>query len=457
MNESEMANEAASADQREAESGPKFTLEEVSSSRLRVKVIGIGGCGSNVVDSIVASGVQTVELVALNTDRQALEASRAPVKLEIGARLTMGHGTGSNPDLGRQAALDDTEELGSLLSETDIVFLIAGMGGGTGTGATPVIASLAKQLSVLTIAFVVTPFEFEGHRRQQIAEDGLQSVVEQADTGITVPNDRLLDWVDAETEVSDGFRIAHRVIERVLTSVTAILNSRGILNVDFAHIQQIFQDGGTSIVGYGAATGSDAAVKAVRAAMAHPLMAVDSLSAASNVLVNLRVPKGFGMLDCTEALRIVQAEALADANLLVGIIASGAEDGAVEALLVGSGVHSDDFGMRVQSVDSASPDETDGERDWRSELAIELGATTQGEVPDTVPVPTVGDGVAPEPTIQQSAPPDTAPPPAPEPRDEREYMPPPQELGGDDTVSDRSPRKGSFFGRRLIFPRSSDR
>ena len=441
------------------EGPPRFTLERVDESLLTIKVIGIGGCGGNVLDSMVDSGLAGVDLIAINTDRQALDACRAPNKLEVGVRLTQGHGTGSNPDLGRQAALEHTEELNELLSDADMLFLIAGLGGGTGTGAAPVIASLAKQLNVLSIAFAVCPFSFEGQRRARVASDGLALLEQQADTAIAIDNDRLIQWVEEGTGILDGFQVAHHVVERVIGGITAILNHKGLLNVDFAHVREVFQNGGSGIAGYGDGSGPDAAVKSVRAAMAHPLMGSDSLGGAGRVLVNLHVPDGFSMGDCTEALGIVQAEVLSEAQLIVGVVPGNSPEDTASALVVAASASANDEAVALEPEDPESRRSADTEREWRVERVINLGGR---ETPD------VGDSSSDMPPPEAEPPAETpegvtpSPPPVPvrapeteldsDPSPEQELMPPSTAEPDDETVGAYSRRRGSsFFGRRRIF------
>lgn len=436
---------------------PRFTLERLDESLLTIKVIGIGGCGGNVLDSMVDSGLSGVELVAINTDRQALDACRAPNKLEIGLRLTQGHGTGSKPELGRQAALEHTEELNDLLSDADILFLITGLGGGTGTGAAPVIASLAKQLNVLGIAFAVCPFSFEGQRRARVASDGLALLEQQADTAIAIDNDRLIEWAEEGTGVLDGFQVAHRVVERVIAGITAILNHKGLLNVDFAHVREVFLNGGSGVAGYGDASGPDAAVKAVREAMAHPLMGSDILSGAGRVLVNLHVPDLFSMGDCTEALRIVQAEVLSDAQLIVGIVSGNIPEDTASALVVASSASAEDEAMGVQPEDVGSRHSAATEMDWRKERRIEFGGRESPDVDDSSTDMPPSEAEPTAETPQEAAP---SPPPAPvrapegeaamDQDPDQELMPPSVADPEDETVDAYSRGGSSFFGRKLF-------
>ena len=444
----------------QGESPPRFTLERVEESLLTIKVVGIGGCGGNVLDSMVDSGLTGVDLVAINTDRQALDACRAPNKLEIGLRVTQGHGTGSNPELGRQAALEHTEELNDLLSDADILFLIAGLGGGTGTGAAPVIAALAKQLNVLGIAFAVCPFSFEGPRRARVASDGLALLEQQADTAIAIDNDRLIEWAEEGTGVLEGFQVAHRVVERVIAGISAILNHKGLLNVDFAHVREVFLNGGSGVAGYGDASGPDAAVKAVREAMAHPLMGSDLLSGAGRVLVHLHVPDAFSMGDCTEALRIVQEEVLStDAQLIVGIVPGNSSEDSASALVVASSSSADDGAMELQVEEPVSQHsvttEMTTEMEWRAERAIEVGSPESPDVGD------VSSDMAPEEAEPPAEQPEPSPPPAPvrplesepapDPSAEQGLMPLSTAEPDDETVAEYPRRGPSFFGRRGIF------
>ena len=419
---------------------------EPDPSGLTIMAVGVGGCGCNVVDSLARSGLEDVGLAAVNTDAQTLASCKAPIKVEIGDRLTGGHGTGSNPELGRQAALESTDELSDLLNGADILFVIAGMGGGTGTGAAPVITSLAKQLNVLTISFAVMPFSFEGARRARQAAEGLERLADQADTAVAVDNDQLIDWVDAGADVNSGFKLVHRVIERVVSGISAILSNQGIMNVDFAHMRQVFHNGGVGIAGYGQASGPDAAVQAVREAVEHPLMAGESLSAASNVLVNIHSSEGFSMMDCTAALKLVESEVHGDANLILGMVPEGPAGDVVRVLVVASGINSTDFGMRV-GADVDEPGEVAGEMGWRQERAIELSESAEPAAVRLGP-PAVESPAASEGTRRMEGPPN---PPDLLEDSGRHYMPTPDEDAEDETVNAESQRGSSFFGRRKMF------
>ncbi|MDE0105580.1 MAG: cell division protein FtsZ [Bryobacterales bacterium] len=440
--------------------GPlRFTLERVDESLVKTLVIGVGGCGGNVLDSMVDSGLAGVDLVAINTDRQALDACRAPSKLEIGVRLNQGHGTGSNPELGRQAALEHTDELNDLLSDVDILFLIAGLGGGTGTGAAPVIASLAKQLNVLSVSFAVCPFSFEGQRRAGVASDGLALLEQHADTAIAIDNDRLIQWAEEGTGVLDGFRVAHRAVERVIAGITAVLNHKGLLNVDFAHLREVFLNGGSGVAGYGDGSGPDAAVKSVREALAHPLMGSDFLSGAGRVLVNIHVPDSFSMGDCTEALRIIQAEVSSDAQLIVGIVPGKRSDDTASALVVASSASGDDESIDLQQEDFDGGHSTaaDMESSFGRPMEFGGGASATGDSSSDVPA---ADAEAPVERSEHTAP---SPPPVPVRPSESEpswdvspeqAMMPPSTVEPDDeeeTVAEHSRRGSSFFGRRKFF------
>ncbi|HHW15004.1 MAG TPA: cell division protein FtsZ [Firmicutes bacterium] len=296
-----------------------FEFDEEAEQMARIKVVGIGGGGSNAVNRMIASGLSGVEFVAMNTDAQALQCSRAGCRLQIGENLTKGLGAGSNPEIGRDAAEESQEEIRKCLEGADMVFLTAGMGGGTGTGAAPIVAKLARDLGALTVAVVTRPFTFEGRRRQQQAESGVSALKSNVDTLITIPNDRLLSVVDKRTPVLEAFRVADDVLRQGVQGISDLITVPGLINLDFADVRTIMLDAGSALMGIGMASGEDRAVTAARAAISSPLLEA-SIEGARGVLLNITGGADLGLHEVNEAAEIVAACADQDANIIFGAV-----------------------------------------------------------------------------------------------------------------------------------------
>ncbi len=269
------------------ESPTKIIFDEDRKAPARIKVIGIGGAGGNAVNRMIQAKIEGVEFIAANTDVQALRSSMAPVKLQIGAKLTNGLGCGAIPERGRQAALEDTERIIELLDGADMVFITGGMGGGTATGAAPIIASLASELNALTVGVVTKPFNFEGKKRQLHAEEGVRELKEVVDTLITIPNERLLYAMDADSLLEDSFRYADDVLCQAVQGISDIITLPGIVNVDFADVRTIMAGKGMALMGTGIAEGENRAVEAAQRAIASPLLEETTIKGARGVLINI--------------------------------------------------------------------------------------------------------------------------------------------------------------------------
>lgn len=299
----------------------RFALEEEVVQGAKIKVVGVGGGGGNAINRMVEAGIQGVEFISANTDMQALKTSLAQVRLQLGARLTKGLGAGSNPEIGRQAALEDTEKLISLLEGADMVFITAGLGGGTGTGAAPIFASLASELNALTVAVVTKPFQFEGRKRIEQSEMGLRELRECADTVITIPNERLLYTVEKGTSLSDAFRIADDVLCQAVQGIADLITIPGIINVDFADVKTVMCGMGMALMGTGLAQGEGRAVEAVKKAISSPLLEETSIKGARGVLVNVSGSKeSMSLHEINEALTIVHEAADSQAHIIFGSV-----------------------------------------------------------------------------------------------------------------------------------------
>ncbi len=284
----------------------------------KIRVLGVGGGGTNAINSMIASGqIQGVDFVAVNTDAQALLLNQSPTKLQIGDNLTKGLGSGGDPDIGRQAAEESAEKIKSLLEGSDMVFLAAGLGGGTGTGATPVIASIAKEVGALTIAVVTKPFTFEGTRRQVSAEDGLENLKDKVDTLIVIPNQRILDVVDKKLSLLEAFKVADSVLTQGVQGISDLITLPGLINVDFADVRSIMTNAGSALMGIGSGVGENRAQTAARSAIASPLLEI-SMDGARGVLFNIIGGPDLTMAEVDEAAKIISNAADPDANIIFG-------------------------------------------------------------------------------------------------------------------------------------------
>ena len=285
----------------------------------RIKVIGVGGGGGNAVNRMIQARMEGVEFIAANTDVQALKLSQAPVKLQLGVRLTSGLGAGANPDVGRRAALEDSEKIIEALEGADMVFVTAGLGGGTGTGAAPVIASLASEMGILTVAVITKPFSFEGKRRQQQAERGLKELLESVDTMIVIPNEKLLA-VAKDAGFFESFRIADDVLRQGVQGISDIITIPGIINRDFADVKTTMAGMGHAVMGTAVRSGATRAVEAAQAAMASPLLEAGAIDGARGILINITGSSSLKLSEVNEASSLIQTAAHEDANIIFGAV-----------------------------------------------------------------------------------------------------------------------------------------
>ena len=284
-----------------------------------IKVVGVGGGGVNAVNRMIDAGLKGVEFIAVNTDAQALLMSDADVKLDIGRELTRGLGAGSDPEVGRQAAEDHREEIRTALDGADMVFITAGKGGGTGTGAAPVIAEIARECGALTIGVVTRPFGFEGRRRAVQAEQGIQRLKENVDTQIVIPNDRLLTVSNENTSVLNAFKMADEVLLQGVQGITDLITTPGLINTDFADVKMIMSDAGSALMGIGYASGEGRALAAARAAISSPLLEA-SIEGARGILLNISGGSDLGLFEVNEAAEVIHGVAHPDANIIFGAV-----------------------------------------------------------------------------------------------------------------------------------------
>jgi cell division protein FtsZ len=305
--------------ERERGRRPLFELEETPPAA-KIKVIGLGGGGGNAISRMIAAQFCGAEFIVANTDSQALRASPAPVKVQLGAKLTGGLGAGSNPEIGRSAALEDPEQISRLLEGADMVFITAGLGGGTGTGSAPVVASLAKDLGILTVAVVTKPFAFEGRRRMLQAEAGLEALRGIVDTLIAIPNQRLLSVVDRGTSLVDAFRVADSVLQQAVQGISDLILVPGLINLDFADVRTIMSGMGMAMMGTGVGQGEHRAIDAAQKAIASPLLDNTSIDGAKGILLNFTGGHDISLHEVEEAARLVQEAAHEEANIIFGAV-----------------------------------------------------------------------------------------------------------------------------------------
>lgn len=294
-----------------------FNPNETFNQKPSIKVIGIGGGGGSAINRMIENEVQGVDFVVMNTDAQVLKLSKADIRLQLGKTLTRGLGAGANPDVGRQAALESEDEIRDLLAETDMVFITAGMGGGTGTGASPVVARIAREMGCLTIGIVTKPFGFEGRRRASVALTGLEELKPFVDTLIIIPNDKLFYIVDRNTPYLDAFREADKVLRQGVQGITEIIAVPGTVNVDFADVKTVMKDKGTALMGIGLAEGENRAQEAARAAIRSPLLET-SIDGATDAIVNITSGFDASLYELNEIIEEIQKSSTTDINVIYG-------------------------------------------------------------------------------------------------------------------------------------------
>ena len=335
--------------------GLRLTMDETTRTGARIKVIGVGGGGGNAVARMVQAGVSGVEFIVANTDAQALRNSPAPLKINIGSKLTKGLGAGADPNVGRQAALEDTDHLIQSLSGADMVFVTTGLGGGTGTGAAPVIASLATELGALTIAVVTRPFRFEGKKRALQAEAGLDALRECVDTVITIPNERLLAVIDRSTSMTDAFSTADDVLRQAIQGISDLILVPGMINLDFADVKTIMSGMGVAMMGTATAEGSSRALEAAQRAISSPLLEDASVNGARGVIINVTGGPDMTLMEVNDALTVIHEAAHEEANIIFGAVVDQKLTGKVKITVIATGF---DHVSGMRSSPAAAPKQT---------------------------------------------------------------------------------------------------
>ncbi|RJR29981.1 cell division protein FtsZ [Candidatus Microgenomates bacterium] len=330
-----------------------MALVKPDASRIaKIKVIGVGGGGGNAVASMIDEAPMGVEFMVMNTDAQVLLANAAPTKLQIGEKLTRGLGVGGNPEVGAQAAEESAERIKELLVDSDMVFVTAGMGGGTGTGASPVIARMARESGALTVGIVTKPFAFEGSRRSMLAEEGIELLRDEVDTLIVIPNQRLMDVIDRKMTLVEAFKVADGVLGQAVTGIAEIITTPGLVNVDFADVKTIMKDAGSALLGIGTGVGENRAQMAARAAVSSPLLDL-SIDGARGVLFNITGGNDLTMFEVDEAARIISSSADPDANIIFGSVIKSEMSDQVRITVIATGF--DETQARIAKMSKPTP------------------------------------------------------------------------------------------------------
>ena len=316
---------------------PSITIGEDVVNPARIKVVGVGGGGGNAVNRMIQAGIRGVEFIAANTDLQVLKVNRAAQKIQLGLATSKGMGAGSNPEVGRNAALEDAERIAEALSGSDMVFVTAGMGGGTGTGAAPVVAKIASEAGALVVAIVSKPFSFEGRRKLRFAEEGIAELREYVDTLITIPNERLYAFVDRNITAWEAFKIADDVLRQAVQGISDLITVPGYVNVDFADVKTVMENMGMALMGTGTATGEHRAVEAAQKAISNPLLEEQSIQGARAILINVTGGEDLTLAEFNEACQIVQQAADDDANIIFGLVQDAAMREQVKVSVIATG------------------------------------------------------------------------------------------------------------------------
>ena len=361
-----------------------FEVVEGKKQKAIIKVMGVGGCGGNAVDYMIEKNVMGVEFICANTDLQSLKKSQANTIVQIGEILTQGLGAGARPDKGKQAALDDKDKIIDALEGADMLFIAAGMGGGTGTGATPVIAQIAKELGILTVAVVTKPFNFEG-RRVQVANEGIEELVNHVDSLITIPNEKLMGVLGPDVTFVDAFGAANDVLYSAVSGIVEIINNPGLINVDFADVKTVMSEMGMAMIGSGTAEGSDRANIATKQVVACPLLEDVNLNNAKGMLVNISASSDFKMKEYHEVMNIINQYAADNAHVIVGNVIDDAMGNNIRVTMVATGLAylKDDEKMNLTNKQSHNNDEIMTEFVYKPENEVEEG---ENEIQDPLEI-----------------------------------------------------------------------
>ena len=314
-----------------------FKSQPIHTGLPTIKVIGVGGGGGNVVNRMVNDDIKGVQYLAANTDVMVLNSSKADIILPLGSKITKGLGAGMKPEIGRMAAEEDAESIRGALENTDMVFIAAGMGGGTGTGAAPIVAEIAKEMKLLTVGVITTPFRFEGTKRAKIAEDGIDEFKKHVDTLMVIPNDKLLEIASSKTTMNEAFSIADDVLKQAISGITNLINLEGIINLDFADLKTVMSNKGRAIMGTGVANGENRGLEAAKKAISSPLLSDTPISGATGVIINIVADEQFSLLDAQAAADFIQSTADQDADVIFGLVTDTTKDNEVVITVIATG------------------------------------------------------------------------------------------------------------------------
>jgi len=353
----------------------------------RIKVVGVGGSGGAVVSRMVEGGLKGVEFIAINTDAQALHYCLAPIKVHIGREITRGLGAGADPEIGRKAAQENSEDIYEALKGADMIFITYGAGGGTGTGAGPVVAEIAKEVGALTVGVVTKPFSFEGQKRKRVAEEGINELKDRVDTLITIPNDRILQIVDRSTSLLDAFRVVDEVLFQGVAGIADLITIPGLINVDFADVKSIMAGAGSALMGIGYGTGENRAVEAARAAIDSPLLEL-SIEGAKGVLFNITGGPDLSMYEVDEAAKIIVDSVDNEANIIFGAVINPEMEGEIKITVIATGFDIEKTTLNSKSL--AKPVFRESPVKEREVLKIEeesLEISDEDEIEDELDIP----------------------------------------------------------------------
>ncbi|HJL14202.1 MAG TPA: cell division protein FtsZ [Sandaracinaceae bacterium LLY-WYZ-13_1] len=347
--------------------GISIEFADDAEMQARIKVVGVGGGGGNALNTMIHSGLEGVEFIAANTDMQALDANLAPTKIQLGPALTKGLGAGANPDVGRKAALEDVQRVSESLEGADMVFITAGMGGGTGTGGAPIIAQIARDLGALTVGVVTKPFLFEGKRRSRNADDGIDDLAESVDTIITIPNQKLLNLEDEDMSLLEAFRRADDVLVQAVRGISDLITHSGMINVDFADVKTIMSQMGRALMGTGYGKGDRRAVEAAEMAINSPLLDEVSVEGATGILINFTAGPDVRLKEINEAASLVQQEAHEDANIIFGLVTDMDMGDVVKVTVIATG-----FDQQPQAVEEVVQQAQGSPRQSRPSIPVQV-------------------------------------------------------------------------------------
>ena len=365
-----------------------FEFADFPDQKAKLKVIGIGGGGGNAINRMIESGLSGVDFIAINTDIQDLENNLAPIKIQIGKELTHGLGTGAIPEIGRKAIEADRLPITNAIRGADMVFITAGMGGGTGTGASPIVAQITREIGCLTVGIVTKPFLFEGTKRMRNAEEGIKTLKDSVDTLIVIPNNRLIDIVERKTQLEEAFKIADSILLQATKGISDVINKHGIINLDFADIKTVMKDMGDAIMGTGMASGDERAILAAQQAISCPFLDDMTIKGATGLLINVTSGKTLSLTEFNEACQIITEEVGQDANIIVGAIIDENLVDEIVITVIATGFAKEKGQKSVQPIQIKFPEKPvtliEGPREWKPTENMELDGALESVTQETL-------------------------------------------------------------------------